>query len=214
MIKGLFEIHVTVDHTTPTGLCDLVTFTLPRPDVKRIFAVGTRGVWPNQYMISKWTNGTLDKAVDRAMTLAEEMRKHGLVIKRVKVEAMAHNEGVPVSSGPDPVLGYFEFHGKISLPPGKSFAAFDADCTRLAGLLDKKTTTVGTSFNLTGKSGAPLVTVRVHGRGRLHAIEQKDILLEALKDAGYDIIGDLQSEYAVMDNNKALDDGWMIYPDQ
>src|ERR1041385_1614147 len=96
IIKGLFEIHVTIDHTTPTGLFDLVTFTKGRTDLKRIFAVGGKGKWPNQYMISKWTNGTQEKALDHALKLTEEMRAAGMKVLRTKVEAMAHNDGVPV----------------------------------------------------------------------------------------------------------------------
>jgi hypothetical protein len=205
-IKGLFEIHITVDHTTHTGLYDLVRFTADHKDMKRILAVGWSGVWPNQYMISKWSNGTAVSVVTKAEGIAEDMRKAGIVVKRVKVESMAHNDGVPVSDN-QWSDNYFEFHAKVDLGT-HTLEEFEED---LGDLEHSEYTVLGTSFNLTGTSGVPLLTLRVEGQlGRAFAIAEKDLVLEQLKDDGYDILGSLQSEYAVYDTNREIDDGWLV----
>jgi hypothetical protein len=81
----------------------------------------------------------------------------------------------------------------------------------LGDLEHSEYTVLGTSFNLTGTSGVPLLTLRVEGQlGRAFAIAEKDLVLEQLKDDGYDILGSLQSEYAVYDTNREIDDGWLV----
>lgn len=208
MIKGLFEIHVTVDHTGPTALHDLVTFTLPRVDVKRTAAINPRGDWPNQYMITKWSHGTEAEVTARALHLADEVRAHGLSIKRIKVESVASNDGVREVCATRPGT-YFEFHGKIALQ-GHTYGHLSADVLFAARDLDARRTAFGISFNLTGHTGAPIVDLQVDADGgRDHAMAQKDALIDGLKLFGYDIIGTLQSEYVVYDTNKDLDAGWL-----
>lgn len=207
-IKGLFEIHITIDHTISTALHDLITFTLPRVDLKRTAAINPKGTWPNQYMITKWSHGTEEEVTARAMKLADEVRAHGLVIKRVKVESVASNDGVREGCA-ERSNTYFEFHAKIALQ-GSTYETLGVIVQRISETLDPDRTSVGVSFNMTGKTGAPIVDLRVTAdKGRDFATGQKDILIEALKGLGYDVIGTLQSEYVVYDDNKDLDEGWM-----
>lgn len=209
MIKGLFEIHVTIDHTTPTALHDLITFTLPRADLKRTCAVNPRGDWPNQYMVTKWSNGTEDVVKERAIALAAQMHEHGLFIKRVKVESMASNDGVREVCATRGPATYFEFHAKMALL-GHTYAQLGEDILAVGKTLDPGRTAYGVSFNITGKTGAPIVDLQVEAdAGRDHAIAQKDVLVEGLKARGYDVIGTLQSEYVVFDTHKDLDAGWL-----
>jgi hypothetical protein len=206
-IKGLFEIHITIDHTIGTALHDLITFTLPRVDLKRTAAINPKGTWPNQYMITKWSHGTEEEVTARAMKLADEVRTHGLVTKRVKVESVASNDGVREVCAERAATTYFEFHAKMALQ-GKAYFALDADVQTIGRGMDA--CTVGVSFNMTGRTGAPIVDLRVTAdKGRDFAVGQKDILIEGLKGLGYDVIGTLQSEYVVYDDNKDLDEGWM-----
>ncbi len=208
MIKGLFEIHVTIDHTGPTALHDFITFTLPRVDLKRTAAINPRGDWPTQYMITKWSNGTETEVIERALRLGDEARAHGLSVKRIKVESMANNDGVREVCAARPGT-YFEFHAKMALQ-GRTYAHLASDVLHAARDLDPKRTAFGISFNLTGKTGAPIVDLQVDAdAGRDHAVKQKDALIDGLKLLGYDVIGTLQSEYVIMDNNKGLDAGWL-----
>ena len=122
-ISGLFEIHVTVD--TDQGYYKLWEYVHKKKDMKLILATSEFGVCKEQYMISKWKNGTYKNAVDRANEIANDMAKEGINVIRIKVESMAHNDGVPVTDDDfnqllqdtETIVGkpYFEFHAKIDL---------------------------------------------------------------------------------------------------
>jgi hypothetical protein len=52
-------------------------------------------------MISKWKNGRCEEVIEKAETIASEMRLYGLVVIRIKVESMAGNSGVPLEPNSD-----------------------------------------------------------------------------------------------------------------
>jgi len=106
---------------------------------------------------------------------------------------------------------YFEFHAKIALQQ-HTYAQLSMDVVEVGQKLDLARVAFGVSFNLTGKTGAPIVDLQVDAdAGRDHAIAQKDALIEGLKKLEYDVIGTLQSEYVVYDSFKGLDEGWLAH---
>jgi hypothetical protein len=197
-ISGVFEIHISVD---PVQITKLRLFTM-KNKMKPILAVAQHGENPNQLMISKWTAGTVLEAVSRAKEIADQLKDDGLDVVRVKVEAMAHNKGVPqeANSDVDP-SHYFEFHIKIPIDEHRSWQ-------ELEGLAAKSGCAV--SFNAFKDTVAALVTMRVSAsRGYLEAQRMKDALLAALEEGGFAAGGEVQKEFSVFDSRPEYDAGWL-----
>lgn len=212
LIKGLFEIHITVKNTNVPRLkvfCE-------KNAVKPIFACSGRGNddTNSQVMISKWKNGLSDDVVSVANDLAKKMTEFGLEVLRIKVEAMQSNEGVPNTKEESLKCSrgcYFEFHLKYPLK--------DADCG-MEGLemASKKVAStissvcefgVGVSMNIFSSKTDPLLTLRVVDGWKSEALRIKDELLDGLKKFGYKSNNGVQQEWAFYDTNISLDDGWL-----
>lgn len=206
-ISGLFEIHITA--VWGNDLTKLYEFAIDHK-LKLVLASMRRGLHPNQYMLTKWTNKeSVDKAIEKADDLASKMRSAGIEVARVKVESIASNPGVPRSQEDynwfvnearcEPRGIYTEFHGKVDIT-GKTWF----------GLEDVVTTMrwCGISVNLCGKEKRVLVTVRSH-TDYLTGVDTKDILFERIKSAGFKFVDAVQHEFSVYDSNPQLDDGWL-----
>lgn len=217
MINGLFEIHITVDHTSK-GFYNLFNYVAKNDGMKLILAVAKDGDHPTQYMISKFKNGTEKEVIDRALQIKEEMIKENIEVLRVKVESMAFNDKVPVTDE-DYVkyytnkVGrpYFEFHAKIKT---ENIQKLEEDISSLKIILKDNfitrfSTFIALSYNLCG-SKIPLLTIRVYNKGRLSSIKIKDFILDHLKKQNYHIIDAIQQEFSVYDTNDSLDKGWLI----
>jgi hypothetical protein len=198
-ISGVFEIHISVD---PVQITKLRLFTM-KNKMKPILAVAKHGDNPNQLMISKWTTGTVFEAVSRAKEIADQLKDDGLDVVRVKVEAMAHNKGVPQEANRDvDPSHYFEFHIKIPIEEHRSWQELEdlAAANRCA-----------VSFNAFKDTVAALVTMRVSAsRGYREAEMMKDALLMALKVGGFAAGGEVQKEFSVFDSRPEYDDGWLL----
>lgn len=220
MISGLFEIHITVDHTTKSGFYNLFKYVSKNDGMKLILAVAKDGDYPNQYMISKFKNGTEQEVIDRALQIKEGMIKKNIEVLRVKVESMAFNEGVPVTDEDYKKYDinrigrpYFEFHAKIKT---ENITELEEVIISLREILERwkenevcKSTFIALSFNLCG-SKIPLLTIRVYNHGRHTSIGIKDFILNYLKIVTYHIIDAIQQEFSVYDTNDSLDKGWLI----
>jgi hypothetical protein len=197
-ISGVFEIHISVD---PVQITKLRLFTM-KNKMKPILAVAQHGQHPNQLMISKWTTGTVLEAVSRAKEIADQLKDDGLDVVRVKVEAMAHNKGVPQEpNGDADPSHYFEFHIKIPIEEHRSWQELEdlAAASRCA-----------VSFNAFKDTVAALVTMRVSAsRGYREAETMKDSLLAALKGGGFVAGGEVQKEFSVFDSLPEYDAGWL-----
>jgi hypothetical protein len=164
--------------------------------------VAKHGENPNQLMISKWTTGTVFEAVSRAKEISDQLKDDGLDVVRVKVEAMAHNKGVPqeANSDADPAH-YFEFHIKIPIDEHRSWQELE-DLAAAKGC--------AVSFNAFKDTVAALVTMRVSAsRGYSKAETMKDGLLVALKAGGFSA-GEVQKEFSVFDSRPEYDAGWLL----
>lgn len=209
-IHGLFEIHITVDIST--GLYKLWEYTNNNKGVKLIMAVADEGLCKDQYMISKWKNGNFSDVVNRALEMELDMISMDIKPIRVKVESMAHNNGVPATtsdyeslSKSKEIMGrpYFEFHAKIELNSHTI-----KDLTTMLKGIRYTDTFVAHSINICG-SKVPLLTIRVYNHGRDYAIHAKDIVLTQIKTM-FKIIGNIQQEFSVFDTNEEMDKGWLI----
>lgn len=216
MISGLFEIHITVDHLG-NSFYNLYNYVSKNNGMKLILTVAKNGDYPTQYMISKFKNGTEQEVIERALEIAREMKKENIEVLRVKVEAMAFNEGVPVTMEdyknyillPKTGKPYFEFHAKIK--------PFNKELESLVDFWNKNTILkpsvfVALSINLLSRSENknPLLTIRVYDGGRIDAIDLKNVILDDLKNKNYHIIDAIQQEFSVYDTNENLDKGWLI----
>lgn len=220
MIKGLFEIHITVDHLANRGFYNLFNYVSKQADqgsMKLIFAVAKDGEHKDQYMISKFKNGTMDEVIERADQIKREMESVGISILRVKVESMAFNEGVPSTEDDYKTFlnnrtnccgsVYFEFHAKLKV---NSLEKIEKIIKQISDkYYDLISVKVALSFNICG-SKQPLLTIRIYHHGRNIALEYKDKILEEIKENGYHITDAIQQEFSVYDSNDDLDKGWLL----
>ena len=220
MITGLFEIHITVDYSDG-GFYNLFNYVSKNDGMKLILAVAKEGDHRDQYMISKFKNGTEQEVIDRALQIKEEMIKENIEVLRIKVESMAFNEKVPVTDEDYKEFikverigkPYFEFHAKIKT---ENIQKLEEIIISLREILKRwkenetcKSTFMALSFNLCG-SKIPLLTIRVYNNGRHTSIRIKDFILEYLKKQDYHIVDAIQQEFSVYDTNDSLDKGWLI----
>ena len=213
-ISGLFEIHITVHPNQ--GFYKLWAYVNANKNMKLILAVSDTGEFKEQYMISKWKNGKYRDVVARADEIANEMRSQGINVVRVKVESMAHNDGVPIEEdefttfmeNSKDLIGkpYFEFHAKVDLR-SMDLEDFENWIAKVKNNFGSDTY-IATSTNICG-SKLPLLTIRIYNHGRKYAIETKDNILESFKDAGFKILDSIQQEFSVYDTNDKVDDGWL-----
>ena len=217
-IRGIFEVHITVG-TDGDSLHRLWRYCSVRPTIKPVLAVADSGVVKNQYMISKYKAGSASQMISSAKLMASQLKSAGLAVIRVKVEAMANNDGVPRSSAdykeyaannaavnPKP---YFEFHTKIIL--GKDHVYEDLQKTLANFQNEYKTDQVyaNVSVNLCG-SKVPLMTLRIYEMGRDAAYEIKDKLFHLVKSQGFKMDGKTQYEFSIYDSNETVDHGWLL----
>ena len=226
-IDGIFEIHITVDHTQ--GFLALVDFKKrwesgEKGNLKILFAVSNEN--NNQYMISHFTRkDNIKKAVEKANQIADEMKSAGIMIKRVKVEAMVSNttKGIPLNTEEYKALygvltsqgflgkPYFEFHVKI-----QNYYALNLDGvkTEVQNELDICNTQgdiqIAVSWNLMSKNMLPLLTLRMYDLGLVEAQMNKDIILNTFKSLGYILVDQIQEEFSVYDSFIDEDKGWIV----
>jgi len=230
VLSGIFEIHITID--TNGGYIFLIDYVKNSPrNMKIVYAAANSASQPkgnNQLMISHFTRETDDKyAIDIANEMAEDMRKHEMKVIRVKVESHGAS-GTPMTNyqfnvfseyirdrysredaeacrGQEACHGdlYFEFHVKISRG---SIRKIEED---LRGI-EKHGVLIGVSYNMLGKSGKPLLTIRVNKTGFFGAERIKDSILNRMKELGYTFEGKIQQEFAIYDTNSEIDNGWLM----
>lgn len=218
MIKGLFEIHITVDHLADGGFYNLFNYVSKQGAqgaMKLIFAVAKEGIHRDQYMISKFKNGTIEEVINRADQIKKEMEDMGISILRVKVESMAFNEGVPVTeidytnflNTTKTGKPYFEFHAKLKVDSLEKIEKIIEEIR--TGYYDLISVKVALSYNILG-SKLPLLTIRIYNHGRNIALYHKDKILDQIKGYGYHITDAIQQEFSVYDTNDEFDKGWLI----
>ena len=66
------------------------------------------------------------------------------------------------------------------------------------------------SVNLCSSSRKPLITIRKYDMGKDEAMEQKNLILDNLKQQGFKFEDQLQEEFSVYDDFSSVDNGWLI----
>eukprot|EP01091_Cochliopodium_minus_P019949 TRINITY_DN8559_c0_g1_i2.p1 TRINITY_DN8559_c0_g1~~TRINITY_DN8559_c0_g1_i2.p1 ORF type:complete len:153 (+),score=20.38 TRINITY_DN8559_c0_g1_i2:156-614(+) len=113
-MKGLFEVHLITEPNYQTQLFGYVQnlsdkrLIRPRPTC----AYSLYGNFPVQPMLTFFTNGTYDDVKELVNSIELDMKDKKIPLIRTKIEAMAHNEGVPNKCEDN---HYFEFHFKVPI---------------------------------------------------------------------------------------------------
>lgn len=208
MSSGLYEIHISV---APHDICGLRLFCLDNK-IKPILAAASSGVNKNQLMISRWKHGSREDVIARAEELAASMRAAGIEVHRVKVEAMAHNPGVPRE--PDVInypredrSKYFEFHIKYAVGSSAEYRALERHARQFAADSGQK---CAVSFSAFKETISALCTLRTHASIGADAAERhKDDLIALLKRNGIHTTAEIAKEFSVYDTAPEYDDGWL-----
>ena|SRR3990167_8586889 len=192
-INGIFEIHITV-----TQPCNEQKFieTCKLLQVKPVLIELPYGESPKQLMTSSWTKGNETTAIQTANELANKLRTEGYSVSRVKVEACASNEGVPLH----PLYGskrYFEFHLKINI---EDEAVLNDSIAPYHGHLS--------ASSLKSQPNIKFVTLRMYDKGKIEALQILQKLVEEISTTRNTILA-THREYAVYDSNINLDAGWV-----
>jgi hypothetical protein len=201
MIQGTFEIHIIV---RPEDQFHLFAFCKDKGDalirLRPTCAVTSYGKHLIQPMITGWFKGDEHEAIKQASSISQQMIEYGMHPLRIKVEAMAHSEGIPDSDFGD---HYFEFHFKIQIKGSSDWLSLAKDCATHGAHL---------FFNPYSQTGqfVPVITLRVYDEPCVEGEQRLDRLILYLNEKQYKIEGGIEREYSVLDTNVMLDDGWLF----
>lgn len=205
---GTFEAHVTVEAATPEArarfrsLCDGL-------GVKPVLIELPAGKTPNQPMTGSYHRGTVQHAAEEVAATTRRLRSAGFPITRVKLEAVATNDGVPDTDSEAaafPPGCYFEFHVKLGLDADADLDLLRSVCERFRAKLSRN----AFKQSADGRSER-FVTLRLYQVGRQTAFARLAELEAALTDAGFAVVN-RQREYSLFDSHVGLDAGWLDAP--
>lgn len=205
MIKGIFEVHII---TTPEFQTDLFGYIADIKSRRGVYSNLIRprptcahakyGDYPVQPMLTFCLMGTTEKVRGIVDKVVEDMKENQIPIIRVKIEAAAHNRGVPEKCiDPD---DYFEMHFKV---PIKSRDEWNK--------LVRLTVPFGCHlfYNPYNKTLDPVLTIR-----RYSSLEELESDFEALQSVLVSpennfLLGSIEKEYSVLDTDVGLDKNWL-----
>ncbi|MFB6818542.1 hypothetical protein ACFCV8_28770 [Streptomyces sp. NPDC056347] len=168
-----------------------------------------RGATPDQPMLTERGRGTLSGQRAAADRRAAELRAAGFPVVRVKIEAAPWNADVPGSAAEAAALPpglHFEHHVKLLLSGEPEADVARRVAERHGARLSRN------ARRLTGpRSHERFVTQRCHAVGRPGARAELDSLLDALHDAGLEVL-EVEEEFVVHDDRPAVDAGWLDAP--
>jgi hypothetical protein len=192
-MQGLFEIHVSVDPK------DMLKFRLWSLD-NDLKAIGILGDVP-ELTFSKYTNGTKDKALAKALSLARNLTASGIHVTRVRIEAIFSKVDVEINNDAENNAdGYFEFHVKYHIVNSTDYLSLD----KIAKEFTTKHSEAGiysfVGFNSFKKNVEPIITLRVPSVFKIEgAIHFKDQLMTTLKTNGFRTNEEIHREYVFLD---------------
>jgi len=203
---GTFEAHITID-ATETAERERFRVLCRELGVKPVLIELPAGQTPSQPMTAAYHRGSSHAAAQEVAEVARKLRGAGFRIARVKLEAVATNEGIPVTDADAkafPAGCYFEFHVKLEL---------DGEPVGLAELCDRFSAKLSrNAFKQSADARSErFVTLRMYNVGRQTAFARLDELEAALTAAGYAIVN-RQREYSLFDSKVGLDAGWLDAP--
>ena len=211
--KGVFEIHITVDEK------DIFPFQLfcNENRYESDFAVGPwiepQNVIPGssntQLMLTHMYSGTFKEALKKSDSIAINLKKYGINVKRQKIEIPANSKLVHEFINElfhHIHIGYFEFHFKVQLTSQEQFK-------KLLELSRKHESSF--SYNAFGKTKEKvLMTMRVKSSSFESAQEYRKKFIEILEEEGFLVNrsgSGTHYEYVVLDTNFNLDSGFVPY---
>lgn len=197
-MQGIFEVHLITKPEYQTKLFGYITnltnknLIRPRPTC----AHALYGDYPIQPMLTFWLSGEINDITEIVKNIEIDMINHHIPIIRTKIEAMAHNTGVPSICSDS---NYFEFHFKVEITSTKEWNDIVKLITPFGGHL---------FYNPYNKTLNPIVTIR-----RYTSLEDLeityDIVKSILEERGYKLSSP-EKEYSVYDSNVYLDQNWLF----
>jgi hypothetical protein len=215
-INGAFEIHIFVAPLHPTS--DIVekfrqACANSKPPMKSLLLhldYVQRGFVPVMQS-SRYVHGALHMAIAAARTDAQHLTDAGLLVLRQKVEAVATNDGVPVTTDAAAHFhaGYFEFH---LLFDGVNRALEENDMASLRKVAHQFTqrfqSPVPLSFNAM-KPSQRFLNFRARNIGRNEAQARVKEIELAVEAQPHIVLKKVIAEYVCFDTNVAVDNGWL-----
>jgi len=203
--RGTFEAHVTItadDAATRTRFRQLCT----QLGAKCVLIELAEGVTRSQPMTATYHRGEVAAVAEEVAALSLAVRDAGFDVTRVKLEAVATNEGLPETDADAlafPAENHFEFHVKALLPPAADLDALRTLCARH----DARLSSNALKTDADGRRER-FVTMRVYHAGRHSACARFDALVNELLAASY-TLGNRLREYTLYDSAVSLDAGWI-----
>ena len=206
--RGAFESHITigaVDRDRQSRFRDVCR----QIGVKSVLIELPEGATRSQPMTACYHHGEICLVVEEVISQCRALRTAGFILARVKLEAVATNEGVPDSdeqAARAPAANYFEFHVKLLLPANADLEALRACCHRHNARLSRnalKTDSDGRTERF--------VTLRLYGIGRRSAFTRLEALERDLSASRF-AVANRQREYTIFDSAERLDAGWIDPP--
>jgi hypothetical protein len=208
--RGTFESHVTTEAAGPEDQERFRT-VCRRLGVKCVLIELPNGATRSQPMTACHHHGEIGRVLDEVEVLCRGLRAAGFPLTRVKLEAVATNEGIPETDEEAARCSadrYFEFHVKLLLGPDTDLIALRGCCARHDARLSRNALKV----ELDGHSER-FVTLRRHGMGRQRANASLEALERDLVAAGFTVVN-RQREYSLFDSALQLDAGWIDPPER
>jgi hypothetical protein len=203
--RGTFEAHVTIaadDATTRERFRDLCA----QLGAKCVLIELPEGVTRSQPMTATYHRGEVAAVAEEVAALSRTVRDAGFDVTRLKLEAVATNEGLPDTdeeAAAFPAENHFEFHVKALLGTDADLDVLRSLCARHDARLSSNALKMDTD----GRRER-FVTMRVYHAGRRSAFARFDALVNDLLAAGY-TLGNRLREYTLYDSAVRLDAGWI-----
>jgi hypothetical protein len=192
-----FELHLTVQPLAGAAVEHFRT-VVSSLGIKPLL-IGFVNDAPNQPMTCSRVRGTIADAIKTARDLSQQLRTHGFLVERVKIEAAPSNSGVPLEDGQH--TGYFEHHAKVLMS--------GAEMKTLQQLAQTHQAHVSRSAFKTRSDGwlERFVTLRGYQIGLATSEKRFAALRDSLTEGGFTVL-DFVSEYCLYDTAPDLDATW------
>jgi hypothetical protein len=206
--RGTFESHVTTEAADAASR-QRFRDVCRRLGIKCVLIELPDGTTPSQPMTACYHHGAIGEVLAEVAAICHGLRAADFPITRVKLEAVATNEGIPDSdeeAAHRPAGDYFEFHVKLLL-------SADADLGALASCCGRHSARLSRNALKTEQDGRAerFVTLRLYGVGRRTAFARQGALERDLVAAGFAVVN-RQREYTIFDSAESLDAGWIDPP--
>jgi hypothetical protein len=206
--RGTFESHITIEAADADGR-EHFRSACRQLGVKCVLIELPEGASRSQPMTACYHHGEIGSVAEEVASHCRTLRAAGFSLVRIKLEAVAANEGGPDSDEEGAratAANYFEFHVKLLLAADSDLDVLRACCERYGARLSRN----AFKWEEDGRSER-FVTMRLYRIGRQSALGRLDALEKELTSAGF-VIVNRQKEYTIFDSAESLDAGWLEAP--